>query len=303
MTNRRDFLVAAKNVAVGGLLLPAFSCGGGSQKKETEMSTGSESTSEPAMITKAIGVQAYSVRDALKEDFQGTLGKLAEIGYKHIEAYGMGIDGLFLEKVSPADYRKIVNDLGMELISTHCRYFTPDEAQVFLDTSLAAGLKYTIIPSLPDELKESVDTYKQVAANLNEVGALFNQAGIRFGYHNHAFEFEEKDGRMPLEILLSETDPELVTFEADLFWVAKGGVDPLELINSYPGRFELYHVKDADLDMEQTTIGTGTIDFEALLSARETAGLKYYFVEDERTDDPFGNLKKSLQYLNASDFA
>ncbi len=302
MTNRRDFLITAKNVAVGGVLLPAFSCAGGGQKNEPKTAVTDEAGSGPAPITKDVGVQAYSVRDALNEDFQGTLSKLADIGYKYIEAYGMGTDGVFLKKVSPADYKRIVNDLGMELVASHCTYFTADAAQIFLDASQEAGLEYTVIPSLPAELKESVDTYRQVAANLNEVGALFNQAGIRFGYHNHAFEFEQKDGQVPLEILLNETDPELVTFEADLYWVTKGGADPMELINTYPGRFELYHVKDADQDLEQTTVGTGTIDFEALLKARKTAGLKYYFVEDERTDDPFGNLQKALQYLNASDF-
>ena len=303
MTNRRDFLVTAKNVAVGGLLLPAFSCGGGSQKKESDAASTAETESEPLVITKDVGVQAYSVRDALQEDFNGTLGKLADMGYKYIEAYGLSSDGLFLDKVPAADYKKIVSDLGMELVATHCGYFKPDQAQAFIDASLEAGLKYLVIPSLPNELKESVETYKQVAANLNEVGELFQGTGVRLGYHNHAFEFEQKEGRVPLEILLSETDPELVTFEADLYWVTKGGVDPMELINSYPGRFELFHVKDADQDLEQTTVGTGIIDFEALLSARETAGLKYYFVEDERTDDPFGNLQKALEYLNASDFA
>jgi len=304
MTNRRDFLVTTKNVAIGSLLLPAFSCGGGSQKTESTAEAASEeAVSEAVVITKDVGVQAYSVRDALTEDFEGTLGKLADIGYKYIEAYGLKSDGLFIDKVKAADYKKIVSDLGMELVATHCSYFKPDDAQAFIDASLQAGLKYLITPSLPDELKISVDTYKQVAANLNEVGALFEGSGVKFGYHNHSFEFEEKDGQVPLEILLNETDPNLVTFEADLYWVTKGGADPLELIKKFPGRFELYHVKDADQNLDQTTVGTGIVDFEALLGARDIAGLKYYFVEDERTDDPFGNLQKALEYLNASDFA
>ena len=193
MTNRRDFLVTAKNVAVGGLLLPAFSCGGGSQKKESDAASTAETESEPLVITKDVGVQAYSVRDALQEDFNGTLGKLADMGYKYIEAYGLSSDGLFLDKVPAADYKKIVSDLGMELVATHCGYFKPDQAQAFIDASLEAGLKYLIIPSLPNELKESVETYKQVAANLNEVGELFQGTGVRLGYHNHAFEFEQKE--------------------------------------------------------------------------------------------------------------
>ena len=157
--------------------------------------------------------------------------------------------------------------------------------------------------ALPEDLRQSVDTYKQVSENLNRVGELFNSAGLKLGYHNHAFEFEEKEGQVPLEIMLNETQPELVTFEADLYWVTRGGADPMGLIDKYPGRFSLFHVKDSDENMEQTTVGTGIVDFESILKARNKAGLEYYFVEDERTDDPFGNLKANFDYLNNSDFA
>ena len=100
---------------------------------------------------------------------------------------------------------------------------------------------------------------------------------------------------------LNETESELVKFEADLYWVTKGGTDPMDSINKFPGRFSLFHVKDVDEDLEQTTVGTGIIDFKAILNSRERAGLEYYFVEDERTDDPFGNLKADFDYLNTSD--
>jgi len=284
-------------MAAGSILLPSLAC---SNKKDA--TTALEDEASEAVKTKDIGVQIYSVRNQLKEDFNGALKKLAEIGYKYIEGYGLGLDGVFLQTIAPKEFNKIVSDLGMELISTHCSYFTADEAQKTIDASLEARLQYVIIPSLPNELKESVETYKQVAENFNKVGELFKPSGLKFGYHNHAFEFEEKDGQVPLEILLNETQADLVTFEADLFWVVKGGTDPMDLINKFPGRFSLFHVKDMDENQEQTTVGSGNLDFETILNSREKAGLKYYFVEDERTDDPFGNLKAAFDYLNASDF-
>lgn len=301
MTDRRKFIKTSTYVAAGSLLISPLAC---TSKKEGVEATADAIAGEAKEVlkTKEIGVQVYSAREQLAEDFAGTMEKLAEIGYKHIEAYGLGTDGMFLEKMTPGDYSKVVGDLGMELVSTHCRYFTTEDAQKMIDASSTAGIKYTIIPSLPNELKESVDTYKQVADNLNKVGEMFKAAGLKFGYHNHAFEFEQKEGQIPLEIMLNETQPDLVTFEADLYWVTRGGANPMDLINKYPGRFGLFHVKDAAEDLEQTTVGTGIIDFETILNARETAGLDYYFVEDERTDDPFANLKANFDYLNNSEF-
>ena len=116
------------------------------------------------------------------------------------------------------------------------------------------------------------------------------------------FEFEMQGDEVALEIMLKETDPELVTFQADLYWVTKGGADPMELLQKYPGRFSSFHVKDAAEDLEQTTVGTGIVDFESIFGIKDTAGMKHYFVEDERTDDPFGNLTKAFEYLNQADF-
>ncbi len=301
MTKRRDFIKTSAYVAAGSLLISPLAC---TSKKEGVEATvdAMAGEAEAAIKSKEIGVQVYSAREQLAEDFEGTMKRLAEIGYKNIEAYGLGTDGMFLEKFTPGDYSKIVSDVGMKVVSTHCRYFTTDDAQKMIDASSAAGIKYTIIPSLPDELKESVDTYKQVADNLNKVGEIFKAAGLKFGYHNHAFEFELKDDQVPLEIMLNETQSDLVTFEADLYWVTRGGTNPMDLINKFPGRFSLFHVKDAAEDLEQTTVGTGIIDFETILNARDIAGLDYYFIEDERTDDPFANLKANFDYLNGSDF-
>lgn len=289
MTTRRKFIKTSSFVAAGAMIAPM---GCNTKPQKTVAAAVAE---EPAKVmTKEFGVQAYSVRDALKEDFAGSMKRIADIGYKYIEAYGLGIDGKLLG-MAPADYKKVVSDLGMELISSHATYFTPEDAPAIIETSQAAGLKYLVIPYLSDDLRGD---YYKIAENLNAVGELFKGTGIKFCYHNHAFEFELSNGEVPLEIMLKETQPDLVSFEADLYWVKKGGAEPMDLINKYPGRFSLYHVKDANPDLDQTTVGEGIIDFETIINAKETAGLEYYFVEDERTDDPFGNLKKAFDHVN-----
>lgn len=247
---------------------------------------------------KEIGVQIYSARDALKDDFKGTFKKVADIGYKYVEAFGLKTDGM-IYGMAPSEYKRIADSLGVKVISVHATYFTPDQADVMISAAKELGVEYLIVPWLNEDLRTD---YEAVAATFNEIGAKFKGSGIKFGYHNHAFEFEPTaDGRIPEEILIENTDPELVTFQADLYWVKKGGAEPMELIKKYPGRFSLFHVKDANDSLDQTTVGEGIIDFEEILKAQDLSGYQYYFVEDERTDDPFGNIQKAFDHLNSLD--
>jgi len=277
MTSRRKFLSTTASIAAGSLLLPFAGSG---------------------MAKKKIGVQVYSVRNALQKDFAGSMKKIADMGYTYIEGYNMDLEGK-LFGMAPAEYKKIVTDLGMELLSMHATYLTPEQAPKVIAASQQAGLKYLIMPFLAENLRHD---YSRIAENLNRVGELFKGTGIKFGYHNHNFEFIPEGGKIPLEILLSETQPDLVTFEADLYWVVKAGADPITLVNKFPGRFSLLHVKDANQKLDQTTVGSGIIDFKTILSNKSKAGTEYYFVEDERTEVPFDNLKGAFDYLNASNF-
>jgi len=247
---------------------------------------------------KTMGVQVYSVRDALKEDFAGSMKKLADIGYQYIEAYGLGVDGQIFD-MSPEEYSRIVTDTGMEIVSTHGTYFQAGEGEKLRDAALTAGIPHVIIPSLSTEDQKD---YHKVAENLNKLGEIFNDSGLLLGYHNHDAEFKKQGDEVALEILLNETQPDLVSFQLDLYWVVKGGADPVALIEKYPGRFCSFHVKDAAEDLEQTTVGTGIVDFESVFNIKGKAGITYYFVEDERTDDPFGNLEAAFNYLNQADF-
>ena len=249
------------------------------------------------------GLQVYSVRNQLNEDFEGTMEQLAKIGYKHLEGYGLGTDGIFLDKITPAHYSKVIKDLGMELKATHCSFTMHDKAQKMIDAAGETGVEYLIIPYTPDEVRTTADEWKGIAENYNKIGELCNKAGMKFGYHNHDFELIELDGIIPEELLIENTETDLVHFEADLFWVTKGGYDPLKLIEKYPGRIQLFHVKDATPDLEGTTVGEGIIDFEKLFNAAKADVLEYYFIEDEREDDPFKNITADLEYMGKQSFA
>ena len=132
-------------------------------------------------------------------------------------------------------------------------------------------------------------------------GPMAHAAGMRFAYHNHDFEFKAIDGTRPYDILLNETDPSLVDFEMDLFWVVYGGANPLDLFNQYPKRFPLVHVKDSSgpPDKKMVDVGQGTIDFRSIFAQGDKAGIKHYFVEHDQPADPIATIRNSYKYLHA----
>ncbi len=289
MDTRRTFIKKSGLLAVGSLMIPSvISC---TVKK-----------------TKNIGIQIYSVRQQLEEDLLGTLRQIATIGYKWLELAKYE-DGKFYGK-SPSDFRKIIDDLGMVIISSHAGIEMQDgeigDVEKAADAHAELGLKYVIKPWLPVERRVSADSYKKVAEELNRIGEVMKSRGLKFGYHNHNFEFETVEGQIPYDILLSETDRELVTFEIDLYWILKGGSNALDYFQKYPGRFELYHVKDMDNTEEAyyTEVGSGIINYRELFAQKDLAGMKYFFVEQDdcKNYPPLESIKISFDYLNNCDF-
>lgn len=289
MDNRRIFIKKSGTFALGSLMIPS-------------------AMSYTREKTKEIGLQIYSVRNQLKEDLKGTLRQIAKIGYKWIELADYR-NGRFYDK-SPAEFRKLVNDLGMEIISSHTEVEIKgadmSNAEKIADAHAELGLKYVIKPWLIEERRVSADSYKKVAEELNKIGEVMKSRGLKFGYHNHDFEFESVEGNIPYDILLSETDKELVIFEIDLYWIKKGGKNAMDYFNKYPGRFDLYHIKDMDNTEESyfTEVGTGIINFKELFAYKDVAGMKYFFVEQDnyRNYTPLESIKISFDYLNSCDF-
>ncbi|MDD4143465.1 MAG: sugar phosphate isomerase/epimerase [Prolixibacteraceae bacterium] len=285
MTDRRKFLKTTAAFAAGSLMIPQLSC---SSSKE-----------------KIIGLQLYTVRDKINQDLENTLVRLAEIGYNSMEAAGYNFsDGTFYG-MAPKHFANRLNELGMPLHSSHSVVEPADAEKIFTDAA-EAGCKYVIYPYLPEEFRKNIDGYKSTAEKFNKIGEIAKKFDIRFGYHNHAFEFENMGGQMGMDVLIAETDPKLVTFEIDLYWVTRGGYDPVDYIKKFPGRFEIYHLKDMvkTEDMFFAPVGSGRIDFESIFAVKETAGMKMFFVEQDRFRDldPLESVELSFNYLKNAPF-
>jgi sugar phosphate isomerase/epimerase len=203
----------------------------------------------------------------------------------------------------------MVNDLGMEVLSSHAAVestgITPETAKVMADAHAEVGVKYCVQPWVNDQ-DRTIETYKKMIADWNEVGRIMKGVGIQFAYHNHNFEFATIDGIVPYyDIFMPEMDADLITMELDLFWASKAGQDPIAMFNKYPGRFQLLHFKDMKTKQEPffdvikddvCSVGAGVIDFKNILTAKEVAGAKYIFVEDDNQGNgkPFEAIETSI---------
>jgi sugar phosphate isomerase/epimerase len=258
---------------------------------------------------RPLGAQLWTIREPMKKDLPGSLKKLADLGYNEIELFGY--NGSFWGH-SAKDFGQICSDVGLTIISSHYDTGRTDHAMGTLvngwDQAVADAaslkIKYMICAWLVPEERVSMDLYKQLADMLNKAGETCKKANIQFGYHSHNFEFPSLNGIVPYDYLLEHTDPNLVKMEADLYWIIKAKQDPVKYFNKYPGRFPLWHVKDMEKGTEDfTEVGQGTIDFDRIFAARKTAGLKYWFVEqDECKHDPFESLAISRDYLRKKNY-
>ncbi len=252
----------------------------------------------PRRKLKKVGLQLYTVRDLMKADLPGTLHKVAAIGYKEVEFAG------YFGR-TPAQIRELLKKNGLSSPSTHIPIDTleKDSVRAFADAK-AIGHQWVTLPWIPEERRKTADDWNRIAELLNQLGPQAKAAGLRLAYHNHDFELRPVDGARPLDILLSKTDPSLVDFEMDLYWVIFGGGDPLDFFNRYPKRFKLVHVKDSagPPDNKMVDVGQGKIDFRTIFADSDKAGIKHYFVEHDQPADPIATIRNSYKYLAAVRF-
>ena len=237
------------------------------------------------------GLALYTVRDAMREDAKATLKAVADAGYRNIEAAGYN-DGKFY-KMSPQEFKAVLDDLNLIPVSTHQGSVTLENADVMMADVKAAGFKFFVVPVPPMGMfkfnrKERTMGMEGSAAELAEVldvlGEKANAAGLQLLYHNHDFEFmEDNEGVVIIDYLLENCNPEFVNFQMDLYWVTKAGADPLAYFEKYPGRFKIWHVKDMDSEGRFAPVGRGTINFTKILAEKEKSGMEYYMVEQDRT--------------------
>jgi sugar phosphate isomerase/epimerase len=258
----------------------------------------------PPKPAKVIGLQLWSVKDDMKTDAKATIAKVGAMGYQFIEAAGYG-DGKFYG-IEPTEFKALAEANKLTFLASHTGQGLPDsvkwaETMAWWDTCIAAhkaaGVSYIVQPWMGQEAYRSLDTLKMYCDYFNAVGEKCNAAGIRFGYHNHSEEFKDLEGVTIYDFMLKNTDPAKVMFEMDLFWITKGGKNPVDYFNAYPGRFELWHVKD------KAEVGAGPMDFKPIFENAATSGVKKIVVEvEEYNFTPIESVQKSLEFLQNAEF-
>ncbi|MFI5235767.1 MAG: sugar phosphate isomerase/epimerase family protein, partial [Gemmatimonadales bacterium] len=244
----------------------------------------------------AIGLQLYTVRDLMAKDFAGTIEQVAKVGYKEVE-----FAGYFDRK--PADIRALLDRHGLRAPGAHIaiELLEKDPNQVF-DAAHAIGHEYVIVAWLDEDRRNTVDALKKSADGFNVLGEKAKRAGLKFAYHNHNPEFTPIEGQLPYDIFLSRTDPALVKFEMDLYWIILGGGDPLVYFKRYPGRFPMVHVKDLTKDRKMVDVGQGSIDWKMIFAHSKEAGIEHYFVEHDEPTAPLDDIRISYEYLRSLRF-
>jgi sugar phosphate isomerase/epimerase len=238
-----------------------------------------------------LGIQLYTLRDEMAKSVSATFQRLAQIGYSELE-----FAGYFDHDAK--ETRKLLDDNGLTAPSSHVPLERMQSApEKTIEIARTVGHQYLVVPWLAEELRQSIDQYRQTAETLNRIGEKCKAAGLTFAYHNHAFEFDVIGGQIPYDVLLSETDPNLVAMEMDVYWVTKAGQSPSQYINDWPGRFPLWHIKDISSDGTMVDVGDGVIDFAALFEHRERSGLQHGFVEHDRPEDAFRTAERSYGHL------
>jgi sugar phosphate isomerase/epimerase len=244
-------------------------------------------------------MQLYTVRRELEKDFEGTLAKVAALGYKEVEFAGYFGRGASEVKALLRRHRLAAPAAHVQLSALR------GDLQPLISAAQTIGHKYLLVAYLSAEERRTLDDYRRHADLFNEAGARMLREGIRFAYHNHDFEFAPIEGRVPYDLLLERTDPRAVKLELDLYWTVKGGASPVEYFGRHPGRFHLLHVKDMDSTPRRffADVGKGVIDFKTIFAHAARAGVRHYFVEhDEPPGSPFDSLRVSFDYLRQLQF-
>ena len=237
------------------------------------------------------GLQLYTVRGLLATDYEGTLARVARLGYRQVEFAG----------VYPAAPRQTLAMLKRHGLTAPSGHASHEE----LERDLAGALRtaneleqqFIVCPSVDTGRLRSFDDWKRLGQSFNRIGAEAHRAGLVFAYHNHDFEFRLLGGQIPYDVLLAESDPALVRLEIDLYWMTKAGHDPVIYFKKYPARFPLVHLKDMARDGTITEVGQGTIDFRRILAHAELAGIAHCFVEHDDPADPMHSIETSLRHV------
>jgi sugar phosphate isomerase/epimerase len=230
----------------------------------------------------SVGIQLYTLRDLMQDDYAGTVKKVAQIGYDAVEFAGYG-------EYSAKEIKALLDDTGLRCAGTHEGFEKlQNQLDETIEFNLEIGSTYIVCPAMPEEWRNGgADSYLAFGEKLNGIGESVKKSGLQLCYHNHAFEFEKAEDKYLIDHLFESMDADLVKAEVDVYWVAKAGVDPAAFIQRYAGRCPLLHMKDmAEKDGTFAPVGTGVLDFPQIIEAGREAGVVWHIVEQDRTERP-----------------
>lgn len=245
-------------------------------------------------LAKSYGAQLYTIRVALGQDFEGSLCRIAQIGYREVEFAGLyGRD--------PSDVRALLGRYRLDAVATHVDWRQlRDNPEMAIRDAKSLGAKYLVLAWLPSEERQTIEQWRWWVAQLNKVGEAAAAEDVVLLYHAHDFEYRAIDGVRPIDLLLEKLDPRFVNFEMDVYWTIKGGGDPIALLRQYPGRFPLVHVKDMQrTSTDMADVGDGRIDFPFIFASAGKRDFLHKFVERDEASEPFETLRRSIEYIQS----
>ena len=268
-------------------------------------------------VLEHYGLQLSTVTRLMLADFEGTLREVAEVGYDQVEFSALGFLGRGLQQVQqlledtglqapvgrvtpllPADIMQMSQDRAREIYAERGRAeHLLENVTHALENALVMGQTVLNLPALMPGDFQSLDQVKRNIERMNEAGALCAAQGVRFGYHNHDWEFKAIDGQIPYDLMLEQTDADKVSFQLDVYWIAKAGKNFSEYLSRYAGRFNSGHLKDMDEIKDFADVGHGVLDMPRFVNEATTAGAEYFFVERDNPPDPASSMRRSYAYL------
>jgi len=284
----------------------------------------------------SIGVQLFSFPKLLEKDFNAGIKMVSEMGYKEIEMFGpfnfsveaakkrwksitpmLGFNGSGYFGHTLKEIKTILDEHNIKVTSIHSDMDTMQtRMEEIAKESEQLGFEYVVLPAIPEEKRQTLDDYKRVVEEFNEIGGKAKQVGLKFVYHNHGYGFNKIENQVPIELVFDQTESNLVFFQMDLFWTIAGGMNPSDLLNAYPGRYVSMHVKDMkkltrfsgdggdpsqwmELFPQMASLGDGVLDIPKIISTAQKQGVKHFYIEQDIVNNPEVALKKSFNYLKS----
>jgi sugar phosphate isomerase/epimerase len=247
-----------------------------------------------APLGKSYGAQLYTIRVAMEQDFEGSLCRIAQIGYREVEFAGLyGHD--------PSEVRALLDRYQLDAVATHADWRQlRDDPEMAIRDAKSLGAKYLVLAWLPREERQTIEQWRWWVAQLNKVGATAAAEDVVLLYHAHDFEYRAIGGVRPIDLLLEQLDPRFVNFEMDVYWTVKGGGDPIGLLRQHPGRFPLAHLKDMQrTSTDMADVGDGRIDFPSIFASAGKRDFLHKFVERDEASEPFETLRLGLEYIQS----